>query len=215
MLEIRSKSSASVTRGLSLTLPFQDRQRSRLRVELSNGQEALLLMPRGSVLRGGDRLALSDGRVVLVLAAPEQVSTVRTSEAQALARAAYHLGNRHIPLEVGEGLVRYLHDHVLDGMVRALGLVVVVEQAPFEPESGAYGRRGHAHGHSQEEGSGASGHGHGHAYDTPGPHAHDHEHTQPHEHGGVVGVRRAVEMVRLGEAPGVGAAGARGGEGAR
>jgi len=145
MLEIRSKTSASPTRRLSLTLPFQDRQRSRLRVELSNGQEALLLMPRGSVLRGGDTLALSDGRVVLVLAAPEQVSTVRTSEARALARVAYHLGNRHIPLEVGEGWVRYLHDHVLDGLVRELGLSVVVEDAAFEPEACAYAAGHHVH----------------------------------------------------------------------
>ena len=215
MLEIRSKSSASASRGLSLTLPFQDRQRSRLRVELSNGQEALLLMPRGSVLRGGDRLALSDGRVVMVLAAPEQVSTVRTSEAKALARVAYHLGNRHIPLEVGDGLVRYLHDHVLDGMVRELGLAVVVEDAPFEPEGGAYGRHthGHAHGHAQEQGSAESGHGH--AYDNPLEHEPDHEHAHGHEHVGVAGIRRAVEMVRLGEAPGARGTGAGGGQGAR
>jgi urease accessory protein len=212
MLEIRSKSSAPATRGLSLTLPFQDRQRSRLRVELSNGQQALLLMPRGSVLRGGDTLLVSDGRVVLVLAAPEQVSTVHAPEAQTLARVAYHLGNRHIPLEVGEGWVRYLHDHVLDGMVRELGLDVVVEEASFEPENGAYGRHshgpGHAHGHSHGgEEPGEIGHGHGHAYDNPG----QHEHAEGHEHHvGVAGVRRAVEMVRLGEeAGGAGAGGER------
>lgn len=147
MLEIRHKVSSPATSGLSLTLPFQERQRSRLRVALSNGQEALLLMPRGSVLRGGDTLALSDGRVVLVSAAPERVSTVRAESARALARVAYHLGNRHIPLEVGEGFVRYQHDHVLDGMVRELGLVVMVEDAPFEPEGGAYGGHSHSHSH--------------------------------------------------------------------
>jgi urease accessory protein len=144
MLEITARSSELATPGLTITLPFQDRQRSRLRVELSSGHSALLLMPRGSVLRGGDKLALSDGRVATIVSAPEQVSTVRARDARALARAAYHLGNRHMPLEIGEGYLRYLHDHVLDDMVRTLGLVVIVEQAPFEPEGGAYG--GHSHG---------------------------------------------------------------------
>lgn len=144
MLEIRSRTDHAPTAGLSLMLPFHDRQRSRLRVELSSGQEALLLMPRGSVLRGGDTLLLSDDRVVSVVAAPEKVSTVRGRDARQLARAAYHLGNRHIPLEVGEGFVRYQHDHVLDGMVRELGLVVEIEEAAFEPEAGAYGKHTHA-----------------------------------------------------------------------
>lgn len=186
MLEIREKSSAQATRGLTLTLPFQERQRSRLRVELSTGQEAILLMPRGSVLRGGDTLAVSDGRVVKVQAAPETVSTVRADEARSLARAAYHLGNRHVPLEVGADFVRYLHDHVLDGMVRELGLQVEVEEAPFEPESGAYGRHSHGAGHS-----------HG--------HAHEHEHVDEHEHVGGRGlvVPRVLGLVRLedGSAP--------------
>jgi urease accessory protein len=143
MLEITARSSEVATPGLTITLPFQDRQRSRLRVELSSGQSALLLMPRGSVLRGGDKLTISDGRVATIVSAPEQVSTVRARDARALARAAYHLGNRHMPLEIGDGYLRYLHDHVLDDMVRTLGLVVIVEEAPFEPEGGAYG--GHSH----------------------------------------------------------------------
>jgi urease accessory protein len=152
MLEIRARTEQSGTPGLTLQLPFQDRQRSRLRVRLSSGQEALLLMPRGSVLRGGDTLLLSDQRVAAVVAAPETVSTVRASDPRALARAAYHLGNRHIPLEVGDGFVRYLHDHVLDGLVRELGLTVVVEEAAFEPESGAYGKHAHVHSHGEEPG---------------------------------------------------------------
>src|SRR5690606_20587671 len=101
---------------LTLTLPFEARQRSRLRVSLSSGEEAALLLPRGTVLRGGDLLRLSDGRCVRVEAAPESVSTAYTDDAQLLARAAYHLGNRHVALEVGQGYVRYLHDHVLDDM---------------------------------------------------------------------------------------------------
>lgn len=133
---------------LRLVLPFEARQRSRLRVLLSSGEEAALMLPRGGVLRGGDALALSDGRVVRVEAAPESVSTVRTRDARSLARAAYHLGNRHVALEVGDGFVRYLHDHVLDDMVRGLGLTVEVERAPFEPEAGAYGRHTHGHEHA-------------------------------------------------------------------
>jgi urease accessory protein len=144
MLEITARSAQAATPGLTVTLPFQDRQRSRLRVELSSGQTAVMLLPRGSVLRGGDTVLVSDGRVASIVSAPETVSTVRGRDARALARAAYHLGNRHMPLEVGEGFLRYLHDHVLDDMVRALGLLVVVEEAPFEPEGGAYGK--HTHG---------------------------------------------------------------------
>lgn len=164
MLEIRRRADASAeARTLTLTLPFEQRQRSRLRVTLGSGEEAGLFLPRGTVLRGGDLLALEDGRVVEVLAAAERVSTVRTSDLRKLAQAAYHLGNRHVPLEVGDGYVRYLHDHVLDDLVRGLGLAVTAESAAFEPEHGAYGAAGHAHGHS---------HGHHHAHD----HDHDHDH---------------------------------------
>ena len=122
----------------TLTLPFEERQRTRRRVALSTGEEAVLLTPRGTLLRGGDVLELSDGRFVRVVAAPEQVSSVHSPSPRSLARVAYHLGNRHVALEVGEGFVRYLHDHVLDDMVRELGLEVVVERAAFEPEGGAY-----------------------------------------------------------------------------
>jgi urease accessory protein len=144
---------------LTLTLPFDERQRSRLRVTLSSGEQALLGLARGSVLRGGDLLRLSDGRVVAVVAAEESVSTARSDLPRALLRAAYHLGNRHVPLEIGEGYVRYLHDHVLDGMVRELGLSVSADRAPFEPEGGAYasGRGGHhhhAHDHHHQHGAG-------------------------------------------------------------
>ena len=186
MIEIRTRTEASADllagEPLALTLIFQDRQRSRLRTVLSSGEEVALLLPRGTVLRGGDRLKLSDGRVALVRSAPEAVSTVRAAlplgegaapeaEQRALARAAYHLGNRHVPLEVGPGFLRYLHDHVLDAMVVELGLSVVCEEAPFEPESGAYGKHthgvGHSHSHSHEHAhvdESGHGHGHGHAY---------------------------------------------------
>jgi urease accessory protein len=145
MLEIRERVDGEERAELTLVLPFDSRQRSRLRVTLSNGEPAALALPRGSVLRGGDLLRLSDGCVLRVVAAREQVSTARSTVMRALLRAAYHLGNRHVPLEVGEGYLRYLQDHVLDAMLRDLGLSVSAEEAPFEPESGAYAR-GHAHG---------------------------------------------------------------------
>jgi len=84
---------------------------------------------------------------VQVLAAPERVSTVRCADPLLLARAAYHLGNRHVPLQIEAGFLRYQHDHVLDEMVRGLGLEVLIEQAPFEPEAGAYQSAPHGHAH--------------------------------------------------------------------
>ena len=148
MLEIRQRVDHDEPRAepcqLTLTLPFEDRQRSRLRVVLSSGEVAALGLPRGSVLRGGDLLRVSDGRLLRVVAAAEAVSTARTGVPRALLRAAYHLGNRHVPLEVGDGYLRYLRDHVLDAMVRDLGLTVIAEHAPFEPEGGAYGGHSHA-----------------------------------------------------------------------
>ena len=130
-----------------LAIPFELRSKSRLRTTLSTGEEVGLVLDRGTVLRGGDLLEAADGRVVEIIAAPEHVSTVRADNSWALARVAYHLGNRHVALQIGEGWLRYLHDHVLDEMVRGLGLEVMIEEAPFEPEAGAYGA-GHAHGHS-------------------------------------------------------------------
>jgi len=131
----------------SLTLPFEKRQRSRLRVCLDNGEEAGLYLERGSILRGGNRLQSNDGFVVEIKSAAEKVSTVYCADPQALARVAYHLGNRHIALQIGAGWVRYLHDHVLDAMVRGLGQEVSEEHAPFEPEAGAYHAHAHSHTH--------------------------------------------------------------------
>ena len=121
-----------------LILPFEARCRSRLRTKLTDGEEVAVFVERGQVLRGGELLLADDGRVIEVRAAPEMVSTVRSPEALQLHRAAYHLGNRHVRLQIGANWLRYLHDHVLDDMVRGLGLSVMVEEAPFEPEAGAY-----------------------------------------------------------------------------
>lgn len=145
-----------------LTLPFELRQRSRLRCMLDSGEEAGLILERGTVLRGGDRLQAEDGRVIVVLAAPEQLSVVASTDPLLLARAAYHLGNRHVAVQVLPGSLRYLHDHVLDDMLRGLGLPVRVETQPFEPEGGAYGRHEPAHAHSHHHGEHGHHHGHHH-----------------------------------------------------
>ncbi|GGO82045.1 urease accessory protein UreE [Marinobacterium nitratireducens] len=142
----------------ALRLPIDKRIKSRLRAELTDGREVGLFLPRGLVLRHGDLLESDDGLVVQVESAPETVSTVRSTDALLLARACYHLGNRHVPLQVEAGWIRYLHDHVLDDMVRGLGLEVIAEQAPFEPEAGAYQSSGQGHHHHGDD----DGHEHSH-----------------------------------------------------
>jgi urease accessory protein len=136
-----------------LVLPFQMRSRSRFRARLSDGEEVGVMLARGQILRGGDLLLASDGRVIEIGAAAETVSTARSADARQLARAAYHLGNRHVALQIGEGWLRYIHDHVLDEMLHGLGVTVSVEQSKFEPEAGAYhsgGDAGHSDGHDHE-----------------------------------------------------------------
>ena len=137
-----------------LVLPFDTRQKSRFRATLQDGTEVGVFLERGRILRDGDGLRAESGEVIRVQAANEAVSTVRCADSTTLARVAYHLGNRHVPLQIGDGFVRYRHDHVLDDMVRGLGLDATAEQAPFEPEAGAYGG-GHSHGQD---------HGHDHAH---------------------------------------------------
>jgi urease accessory protein len=134
----------------SLTLPFDQRQKSRLRVTLDNGNEASLILNRGVVLRHGDLLRSACGEVIEVRASLESVSIVHEPNSHLLSRACYHLGNRHVPLQIRDGSLCYLHDHVLDDMVRSLGLVVEHQEASFEPESGAYqndGNHQHTHEH--------------------------------------------------------------------
>ncbi|MDB5792799.1 MAG: ureE [Massilia sp.] len=128
-----------------LVLPFHLREKSRLRACLANGEEVALLRPRGTVLRGGDLLGGSDGRVVRIVAEPEAVYRVRHPGAEGLVRCAFHLGNRHTQMEVGDGWLRIRADPVLGEMLAGLGAQVTAELAPFEPEAGAYGG-GHHHG---------------------------------------------------------------------
>jgi urease accessory protein len=136
-----------------LSLSFELRQRCRQRVRLRSGQEVGLLLPRGVVLRSGDLLRSDDGGItVRVEAAPELLSIVRCEDALLLARVCYHLGNRHVALQIERNSVRYPHDHVLDAMVAGLGLRVETASLPFEPEPGAYTavhEHGHEHSHEQ------------------------------------------------------------------
>ena len=143
----------------SLALGFEDRRRSRMRVRIDDGREAALLLPRGTILRDGDVLRDPElDQTVTVRAAEQMLSLVRAKDATALARAAYHLGNRHVPVQVGHGWLAYEHDHVLDEMVAELGLVVETCTAPFEPEAGGYrhgernGEHRHEHRHEHEHG---------------------------------------------------------------
>ena len=134
--------------GICLPLPFEARQKGRQRVRTASGEEIGIQLPRGITLRGGDVLVSETGQSVLVRAASEDVSTVRAASAEQLARVAYHLGNRHVWLHIGDGWVRYQQDPVLDSMVRQMGYEVAHETLAFEPEAGAY--HSHAHGHRHD-----------------------------------------------------------------
>jgi urease accessory protein len=146
-----------------LELPFDSRQKSRLRAKLASGEEVALMLPRGEILRGGDLVTASDGRVIEIVAVPEKLLHIESSS---LAKAAYHLGNRHVPVQVGESFLRIAEDHVLEEMLSKLGAKVSHVEAPFEPEAGAYAG-GHQHQHD-EMGHGGKIHEFG--------HDHDHEH---------------------------------------
>lgn len=154
-----------------LVLRFDQRQKARQRARLLSGREVGIQLPRGTVLRGGDCLQGESGEIVRVVAAPEPVSIATTNDPLLLAKAAYHLGNRHVHLEVKRGLLRYLRDHVLDHMIESLGLRVTYAQEPFEPEAGAYAQQSQGHPHAHP-------HGAGHSHD----HDHDHGPGHPHEH---------------------------------
>jgi urease accessory protein len=159
---VRHDDAAEAT--LTIPLDHERRRRSRLRLMLAGGTEVGVTLPRGTVLRDGDRLRSEDGRVVARVAAnAESLSIAETDDRHLLTRAAYHLGNRHVPLQIEAGRVLYPHDHVLDGMCREIGLTVRSERLPFEPEVGGYagGGHGHDHGHGNDADHG-DGHGHGH-----------------------------------------------------
>lgn len=156
MIQLTRKTEGSPPDAPTLTLTWEQRQRSRLRVTLDDGREASLRLPRGTSLRDGDGLHARDGLTVRVVAAMETLSRVDCADALRLARTAYHLGNRHVPVQLELECLRYQHDHVLDALVRGLGLAPRIEQRPFEPEPGAYQGSGDgAHGHAHHRHDGA------------------------------------------------------------
>lgn len=128
-----------------LRLPFELRQKSRLRTKLSNGEEVGLFLPSGTILRGGNCLRANDGRVVLVIAADEELMQAQCATPFELTRAAYHLGNRHVPVQIGDNWLRFAADEVLAQMLRGLNATVTKLAGPFEPEAGAYGGGHHHH----------------------------------------------------------------------
>lgn len=132
-----------------IELPFDLRQKSRLRVTTQSGIDAALFLDRGIILRGGDLLKSDGGLVIQIIAAQEPVYDVVAPTPKALMCAAYHLGNRHVPLQVGDHWLRLEQDYVLKEMLLGLGMSVTEKLAPFEPEAGAYGG-GHRHGHDDD-----------------------------------------------------------------
>jgi urease accessory protein len=157
MIELTGRCAPAEHADGELLLPFDLRIRSRLRTRLASGEEAVLRTERGAILRGGECLKSGDGRVVRIVAALEKVMHVTCADQFELTRAAYHLGNRHVPVEIGDGYLRIAADHVLGDMLLGLGARVEEREAPFEPESGAYGG---GHGHDDEAGHGGRIHQH-------------------------------------------------------
>jgi urease accessory protein len=134
-----------------VALAFEWRQKSRMRLAIESGPragEAIGFdLPRGTVLRGGSLVSTAAGECLRVNAADEELIHVEAPTPFALMRIAYHLGNRHVPLQIGEGWIRLQYDHVLENMVKGLGGAVTLVDASFDPESGAYGYGHHGHAH--------------------------------------------------------------------
>ena len=127
-----------------LILPYDQREKSRLRATLASGEVVAVFTVRGTVLRHADLLRGDDGRVVSITAATEATYRVECSTTHDLLRCAFHLGNRHTQAQVAAGFLRIRQDPVLKEMLQGLAATVTEEDAPFEPESGAYGG-GHGH----------------------------------------------------------------------
>lgn len=197
-----------VQRAPTIELDWDVRQKSRFAATDSQGRELGIFLPRGTLVRGGDVLVAEDGTLVRVIAAPQPVLRITACPEHGspfdLTRAAYHLGNRHVPIELRPDHLKIEPDHVLADMLRAMHLIVTEQQDAFEPEGGAYaqghGGHGHAqghahapaHGHSHDHGRNDHAHDHGHSHGQPHAHNHDHEghghadhehHDHGHDHG--------------------------------
>jgi len=174
----RGLAAVLVRRAATVQLDWDVRQKSRFDATDSQGRTLGVFLPRGTLVRGGDVLVAEDGSLVQVQAAPQPVLEVRHCSQHGspfdLLRAAYHLGNRHVALELKPDHLKLEPDHVLADMLRQQHLIVTETQSAFEPEGGAYGGGGHGHGHGHD-------HGHDHAH---GDHGHQpaHDHAHSHDH---------------------------------
>lgn len=143
MIKLTEKTEQSAAPDDTLVLPYDARQKSRQPAMTQGGIQVGVFLPRGQTLRHGAVLTNEQGFKVRVSAAPEPLSVVKCEDPLLFARACYHLGNRHVALQILPGELRFLTDHVLDQMLVGLGLIVEHDTMPFEPEAGAY----HSHGH--------------------------------------------------------------------
>ena len=168
-----------VKRATTIELDWDVRQKSRFAATDSAGRELGIFLPRGTLVRGGDVLVAEDGSMVRVIAAPQPVLVITHCTQHGtpfdLTRAAYHLGNRHVPIELQPDHLKIEPDHVLADMLRAMHLIVKAQDLPFEPEGGAYAA-GHGGGHHH------GGHGHGHDHGSDHDHGHNHSHGAAHDH---------------------------------
>ena len=162
----------------TLTLAYDDRWRRRARMVSDGGIEFLLDLPEATELAAGMALALSDGRQIAIVPAPEPLTEVRADDALHLTRLAWHLGNRHLPVQIEPARLLIRQDRVLEDMLRQLGAALHEVQEPFSPEGGAYGM-GRTHGHSH----GGDAHDDPNAHIKADAHGHDHAHAHSHAHG--------------------------------
>jgi urease accessory protein len=180
----------------TVVLDFDDRHRRRMAMRGTRGLEFLLDLEHATVLRGGDALVLDDNRLIEVVAAPEPLAEIRGNDPQHLVRVAWHLGNRHLPMQITARGLRIRRDHVIEAMVKGLGARVIEIEAPFDPEGGAYAGGGQVHTpesdphpHAAHDHSSHDHGGHGHYHDHGHHHDHhhhdersDHEHQRGHSH---------------------------------
>lgn len=174
-------------RAAAVQLDWDVRQKSRFDAVDSQGRTLGVFLPRGTVVRGGDVLVAEDGSMVRVEAAPQNVLVITPCSEHGspfdLTRAAYHLGNRHVQIELQADHLKIEPDHVLADMLRAMHLTVRETQAAFEPEGGAYAAGGHGHGHGHGHEHHDHAHSHEHGHDHAHGHGHDHAHGHAPEHG--------------------------------
>jgi urease accessory protein len=171
-----------VRRAATVELDWDVRQKSRFEATDSQDRSLAVFLPRGTVVRGGDVLVAEDGSLVRVIAAPQPVLRITHCAEHGtpfdLLRAAYHLGNRHVPIELKPDHLKIEPDHVLADMLRAMHLIVREADEGFEPEAGAYAAGGHGHGHDHGH---SQGHAHDHGRSHDGGHGHDHAHDHGHD----------------------------------